>query len=262
MTEDLLPRGSAQDSPRVLVVDDELSLLSTLTANLELEGFEVIAAESAKRALDLLREKDVDLVLTDVRMPGMNGVELFHELRATRPDLPVVLMTAFAAEGLVDQALAGGAFTYLSKPFTMEHLAETLLRAMRRPLALIVDGDMAVMIADALSAVGIRAEATSPGAEAHRLAMSGRVDVCVVPIGPDPAAVEALLRTFDALEPPLPVIAIAGPSVTDLAERLHALRAVALVREPVDVAALARLIARTRGVQRPAARGAMGLPGA
>lgn len=251
MTDTSIPKR-----PCVLVVDDEASLLMTLAANLELEGFEVMEAANARSALEIVAAQPVDLVLTDVRMPGMSGVELFRELRLLKPDLPVVLMTAFAAEGLVEQALSQGAFTLLSKPFAIERMVSTLLRAVRRPAVLIVDGERAAAIAAALSGAGVRAEATSSADEALAAAQGGLADVCVVPLGAGRTDGDALIRRLASCEPPLPVIAIAGPSVADLAERMQRMHAVTFLREPVDVAALARLIAHTRGVQRGAPLGA------
>ena len=90
---------------RVLIVDDERSLLLTLVANLELEGFEVVAASDGARALELVREQRFDLLLTDVRMPGMNGVDLFRQIRRVCPQMPVILMTAYAVETLIDEAI-------------------------------------------------------------------------------------------------------------------------------------------------------------
>jgi CheY-like chemotaxis protein len=126
---------------RILVVDDEPGLLMTLAANLELEGFEVVAAESGARALDLFEQGAFDLVLSDIRMPGMNGVDLFRTLRSKQHGVPVVLMTAFALEGLVQEAIREGAFTVLPKPFDLDHVVGALTRAAKSPVVLLVDGD-------------------------------------------------------------------------------------------------------------------------
>src|SRR5262245_3608826 len=95
---------------RILIVDDEGSLLLTLLANLELEGFDVVGAHDAGAALQLLHEQSFDLVLTDIRMPGMSGLELYRAIRSLRPDMPVIMMTAFAAETLIEQAIQEGVF--------------------------------------------------------------------------------------------------------------------------------------------------------
>src|SRR5687768_13491275 len=102
--------------PKILVVDDEASLRMTLSANLELEGFVVVEAESADEALKILAKEDFDLILSDIRMPGRSGIELVSELRNNGIDLPVVLMTAFTEEKNLDEATRNGVFTILTKP--------------------------------------------------------------------------------------------------------------------------------------------------
>ena len=116
----------------------------TLAANLELEGHEVAEAATGEEALRLVRERPVDVVLTDIRMPGLHGVELYRHLRRERPGLPVVLMTAFAQESLVEDALAEGVFTVLHKPFDVAHLLATLRRAALAPEVLVVDDSQEV----------------------------------------------------------------------------------------------------------------------
>src|SRR5687768_8603866 len=98
---------------RVLLVDDEGSILLTLAANLELEGFEVECANSGAQALDLIERQHFDLVLSDVRMPGMNGVDLFRRIRSKNTDIPVLLMTGFAIETLLEDAINEGVFAVL-----------------------------------------------------------------------------------------------------------------------------------------------------
>src|SRR5262245_20180328 len=146
-------------SVRILVVDDEHKLRMTIAANLELEGFEVVEAEHGEAALALVKTQHFDLVLSDVRMPGMNGVDLFRRVHELNPTLPVILMTAFALEGIVQEALREGAFTLLPKPFEIEHLVAALSSAMRGPVIVIVDDikSVAESTAAALSSIGVRA---------------------------------------------------------------------------------------------------------
>jgi two-component system response regulator HydG len=92
----------------------------------------------------LLESRDFALVISDVRMAGMNGVELFRRLKRTRPETPVVLMTAFTVEYLIKEAEREGIFTVLPKPVDFDYLASTIQRALRRPLVLFVDDDESV----------------------------------------------------------------------------------------------------------------------
>ena len=239
---------------RVLVVDDEGALLRTITANLELDGFEVVAAEGAARALEIAARETFDLVLTDIRMPGMDGVELFRRIRALRPEMPVVLMTAFAMEGLVDDALSEGAFAVLPKPFAMEDVVATLTRAARRPVVLLVDGSEAEAAAVALREGGVPAEAATGEASAVSAMERGRADVCVVPLVNDTTlAWAARLR---AMDPSLVLVAIAGELAPSLGRRLAALGAFACLPPPVSPKALARVIGLARGARRPSLQAA------
>lgn len=248
---------------RVLIVDDEGSVLVTLAANLELEGFEVASAPSGERALEMLREQAFDLVLTDIRMPRMNGVELFRRVRAIHPAMPVVLMTAYAVEGLVEEALGEGAFAVLPKPFAIDHVAATLLRAARRPVVLIVDETEAETTAAALRASGVGARAAIDEESAVRAVQDGAVDVCVLPAEmrakpgdtsirrSAPDCMEALL----SVEPALTFILIAGTVVSDVVRRVTALGAFACLRGPVGTREIIRVVARARSARpRPSAQ--------
>lgn len=101
---------------RLLVVDDDASLLKLLSIRLEAEGFEVQTAESAEQALQVLRNDPVSLVLTDLRMEGASGLELFEQIRHFHPGLPVIIMSA---QGTIPEAVAAtqmGVFEFLTKP--------------------------------------------------------------------------------------------------------------------------------------------------
>jgi CheY-like chemotaxis protein len=104
----------------ILVVDDNPSMARTLADILDVKGFEVHAAYSGAEALEILRNQRVDILLTDVRMPDMNGVALYREARKTRPNLTTVLMTAYAADDIIQQGIAEGIKTVLNKPLDMD----------------------------------------------------------------------------------------------------------------------------------------------
>ena len=113
-------------NPRVLVVDDDDAVRLTLGGIIEEEGFEVRCAEDGYRAIALAKSQPFALVFMDIRMPGMNGVEAFKEIRRLNPESTVVMMTAFAPEELVAEAQAQGAYAVVDKPFDPEHLVSLL----------------------------------------------------------------------------------------------------------------------------------------
>jgi two-component system response regulator PilR (NtrC family) len=106
----------------VLIVDDERSMRDFLKILLEKEGHDVIVAENGNKALTLLPDYDVDIVVTDIRMPGMSGIELLEEIKESRPRLPVIMITAFASPDDAVVAMKNGAFDYISKPFNVDEI--------------------------------------------------------------------------------------------------------------------------------------------
>ncbi|MHB8876459.1 MAG: sigma-54-dependent transcriptional regulator [Myxococcaceae bacterium] len=115
----------------VLLIDDDASLRRVVEFTLLEDGLSVRAAASGSDALKALDLSSFDVVITDVRMPGMSGVDLLAELRRRDPGLPVVLITAFATVELAVEAMRKGAFDYLSKPFSREALKASVHRALR-----------------------------------------------------------------------------------------------------------------------------------
>jgi len=106
----------------VLVVDDEKNYPLILGAVLEEEGFEVLTANSGREALEIQKTSDVDLVLTDMKMPSMDGIELLEKIKARDPDMPVIMMTAYGSVDKAVEAMGKGAYSYILKPFDNDKL--------------------------------------------------------------------------------------------------------------------------------------------
>jgi two-component system NtrC family response regulator len=101
----------------VLIVDDEKNYPLILSAVLEDEGFETLVANSGQEALGILESADIDLVLTDMKMPRMDGIELLARIKERDPDLPVIMMTAYGTVDKAVEAMQKGAYNYILKPF-------------------------------------------------------------------------------------------------------------------------------------------------
>lgn len=117
---------------RLLLVDDDTSLLKLLSIRLEAEGFAVTAVESADVALQTLRNESIDLVLTDLRLEGTSGLELFEQIRHYYPGLPVIIMSA---QGTIPEAVSAtqmGVFEFLTKPIDKTLLLTTIRDALKR----------------------------------------------------------------------------------------------------------------------------------
>jgi two-component system response regulator AtoC len=119
-------------SERVLIADDDDALRESLELVLSAEGYEVVSAPDGAAALALLEAQPVDVVLCDLRMPGMDGLELLPQLVRRLPGVPVLLMSAYGSADLAVEAMRRGAYDYLAKPFQPSELLLTLRKARER----------------------------------------------------------------------------------------------------------------------------------
>ena len=137
----------------ILVADDEANIRKVLAATLRKEGYEVLTAADGAEALQLLERDRVDVLLTDLRMPQVDGMELLHSALEARPGLPVVILTAHGTVETAKTALKRGAFDYLEKPFDRDELR--------------------VIIGKAAATAALNTEEPEPFSE-HRYGMIGR----------------------------------------------------------------------------------------
>jgi len=142
--------------PTVLVVDDDLANLESVSRIFQREGLLALSASSGKEALELLRRPEVSVMVTDLMMPGMDGQELLKAARAVRPDVEVVLMTAY---GTVETAVASmkeGAYDFITKPLKRHSLVKVVNKALEKQALLAENRDLKARLAD-LGAPGGRA---------------------------------------------------------------------------------------------------------
>jgi two-component system response regulator PilR (NtrC family) len=131
-TADNPETGAAAIPPaRILVVDDERSMREFLTILLQRDGHTVIAAGDGRTAMGQLEQAAPDLVLSDIRLPDLTGVQVLERARQVSPGTPVILLTAYASTESAIQALKLGAFDYILKPFDVEELKHTVRRALK-----------------------------------------------------------------------------------------------------------------------------------
>ena len=118
--------------PRVLIVDDERSMCDLLETDLRLRDFTPCCFTSAEKAFEAFSQEDFELVLTDLKMPGMDGIQFCSRLVANRPDIPVIVMTAFGSLETAIAAIRAGAYDFVTKPIELELLSVILRRAIER----------------------------------------------------------------------------------------------------------------------------------
>lgn len=115
---------------KILVVEDEQAMRISMFEILNHQGYQVSVAENGHMALEIVHKSPVDLVISDIRMPEMSGLELLQKLKISSPDLPVVIVTGFASVDTAVEAMKKGAFDYVLKPFPKEVIADTVKRAL------------------------------------------------------------------------------------------------------------------------------------
>jgi DNA-binding NtrC family response regulator len=115
-----------EKSVNIMVVDDEEIVRDSLGAWLEEDGYHVESVESGRKALELLPSKEWDLMLVDLKMPGMDGIQLMDEVRKTHPDMLVIIMTAYATVDTAVKAMKKGAYDYFVKPFNPDDISLTI----------------------------------------------------------------------------------------------------------------------------------------
>jgi two-component system response regulator HydG len=196
---------------RVLIVDDDQRMTGTLADILSIQGFETIQAHSGAEALQALDANSFDCVLTDVKMPAMNGVDFCREVHRNRPGLPVVLMTAYAADELLHAGLHEGAIGVLNKPIDMRQLLEFLTSLGDKNVVTVVDDDpdFCRTLAEILQLRGFRvAKITDPHAGIDLMAFSSQVILLDIRLN-SVNGLDLLIEIRQAY-PSLPVLLVTG----------------------------------------------------
>ncbi|MGD8369002.1 MAG: response regulator, partial [Desulfobacterales bacterium] len=118
----------------VLIVDDDVEMLRSLEQGLEKyrDTFSVVAAQSGSEALAILKKQAVSLLITDLKMPEMDGFDLMGHVMDSFPDIPVIILTGYSTPEMKEMAKRGGAVSYIAKPFLIENVARKIMTTLRR----------------------------------------------------------------------------------------------------------------------------------
>ena len=170
---------------QILLVDDNEEFLDSTRDVLDDEGYEVVTATSGEEGIELAGAQTFDVILMDIKMPGMNGVESFIEMKRRTPKVKVIMVTAYSVEDLKRQALDEGVFAVLSKPLDMDRLFRTIEDAKRDGsggLILAVDDDKKVCnnFMDILGERGYEVTAAYDGEEAVTKAKANSFDILLL----------------------------------------------------------------------------------
>ena len=229
---------------RFLIIDDNVSFAENLAEIIGDLGDEAVVADCGTRALELVRQQRFDVVVSDMRMPEMSGIEVVRRIRQIDAGLPVVLVTAYSAEQ-DDLAQHAGLLAVLPKPVPIARLLEILSRARRNAVVAIIDDDAALVDnwCEILRHHGFAPVSASSLAELDALAdlpfLAALVDLRL-PGGPDGEAMRRLAARF----PGLPQLAMSGHAEIELP-----VRAQARFTKPVSLALLVEHLERLRATQ-------------
>jgi DNA-binding NtrC family response regulator len=202
-----------EPAPSILIVDDNRDLCEMLTDIMEMEGFRVTLAHDGFEALKLAGSQSFDIVLMDIKMPGMNGVETYKKFKELAPGTPVIMITAFALEDLVREALREGAYAALQKPLDFNELFAIIEDARRESsLVLLIDDekDLCDAMSDALSQHGYRVRTAHSGEDALLFARQNNFDFILLDMKlPDMSGYDTFLK-IKQIRPRATVILITG----------------------------------------------------
>ncbi len=182
----------------VVIVDDKIELAETLADGLADHGFSALAVATGKQALARIEAEPVDALVTDLRMPGIDGIELLMAARRAVPDLPVIVMTAYGGMETAIESIRRGAYHYLTKPFKVDELVVYLNRALDESRVRREARTLRRSLRDEASKAGIVARSPAMRAALDVLARVGPSDVPVLLTGPTGAGKGLLARYLHA----------------------------------------------------------------
>lgn len=121
-----------KSSPKILIVDDEERFRTTMCKLLTIRGFDAVAVEGGLKAIEHAKEQPCDVVILDVRMPEMSGVDVLAEIKKVDADIEVIIMTGYASVDTAKEILTRGAYDYMLKPYSIDELVEKIEAANER----------------------------------------------------------------------------------------------------------------------------------
>ncbi len=234
---------------KVLVVDDNEEFCQNVKDILELKDYGVATAYDGFKALELVKQNGFDLVIMDVKMPVMDGVETFKKIKEMVPETPVMMVTAYAVEDLIREALQEGAFGSLRKPLDFDRLFELMEQAVPDGALILVvddDKDLCSNMNDVLSDKGYRVSVAYDGDMAIQKARENNFDIVLIDMKLPPVnGLETYLSIRD-IRPNAVAIIITGypKDLGDLVEQAKQRSAYTCLEKPINMEELVSLLAK------------------
>ncbi len=236
---------------KILVVDDEKEFCKNVRDILEMRGYRVALAHDGFRALELVKQNGFDLVLMDMKMPVMDGVQTLKKVKEFIPDTPVIMVTAYAVEDLLREALREGAFGTLKKPLDFDKLFALIEKAIPNGALILVvddDEDLCANMKDLLRDKGYRVSVAYDGNMAIEKAWEKDFGIIILDMKLPPLnGLETYLAIRD-IRPNVVVIVITGypQEMGNLAQQAVQKNAFACLEKPIDMDDLVSLLGQIK----------------
>lgn len=232
---------------RILIADDEPNMRVTLRDIMEDEGYEVVTAKTGEEAIDLCKKMEFDIVLMDVRMPGLSGVDAFREIRRYREGIKVILMSAYTVDDLKFAALDDGAIAFLPKPLDMQKTIELISEA-RETAILVVEDDESVSrpLVEKLKAEGYKVTSTRSPHDALELVEQIKFDLVFVDVNLPAMNGLELYLAIKKITPTSVAIMMTGmeDEFVSIAKQAVSKNAYTFIRKPLDIDYTLQMIER------------------
>jgi DNA-binding NtrC family response regulator len=231
---------------KVLVVDDQRSIRLTLSAILESHGCDVTEVEDGYRAIDAAAEVSFDLVLMDIKMPGINGVQTFREIKKTSPGTLVVMMTGYAVQDLVDTALEEGALSVIYKPFEMEAVFKLVDSISKSLKILVVDDNTLIResLTEILATHGHEVVSAAQGDEALEKVRHGSFDLTLMDVNLPGSDGFSIFKQIQDISPETGVVFITGVELAGELKDTSEEVSYPVLYKPLDIQNLLTLVKR------------------
>lgn len=233
-----------QEKANVLVVDDQIGMLETFTDILEDKGFSVATAEDGFQAIETVKEQSFDIIFMDIKMPGINGVQTFREIKRINSTASVIMMTAYSVEDLVKEAIEEGAYTVIYKPFDMDKVIQTIENVLQTVLVLVVDDRIEdrETFRDILESKGYKVTTAKDGYEAIELVKSGSFDIIFIDVKMPGIDGVKTFEEIHKIKPDVPVIMVTGYTVEELLKDALDKGAYACIYKPMDMGKILEIV--------------------
>ena len=226
---------------KILLVDDNDEFLDSTKDVLETEGYQVTTAVNGEDAVALAASQPFNIVLMDIKMPGLNGVDSFLKMKAQNPDVQVILLTAYFMEDLILKAQAEGVLAILSKPLDMTKLLDAVAASVEKGSSciLVADDDPVFCnsLSDALQAAGFKVKAACDGDRVRHIAAAESIDILLLDMKFPPHNGLETYRQIKKVQPDVITIIVTGyaEEMEDLISRALDENVYTFLAKPVEI---------------------------